>query len=131
MRHAAIIALLLGSLLPAAANAQEPSDVEKATLGEIAKCLIAGLPKDWRQAEMTVELASPSAESGEARYHFRRNLAGGEYETFAPCDFQAPARALVTLRKDQPAERAAWTSARFTLYSDGKFDLKYDYPKPQ
>jgi hypothetical protein len=93
MRHAAIIALLLGSLLPAAANAQEPSDAEKATLGEIAKCLIVGLPKDWRQAEMTVALASPSAESGEARYHFRRNLAGGEYETFAPCDFQAPARA--------------------------------------
>jgi hypothetical protein len=128
MRHLAIIAL---ALAPLAAAAQDASEAEKAALTEIAKCLVAGLPKDWRQAEMTVELATPNAEIGDARYHFRRNLAGGEYETFAPCDYQKPPRALVALRKNQPPDRAAWTSARFTLYSDGKFDLKYDYPKPQ
>ncbi len=120
-----ILALVLA---PLAASAQEASDAEKATLGEIAKCMVAGLPKDWREARMDIELPSPGASTGEVKYTFLRELAGGKFEIFSPCDKQAPARALVDLRKQQAPERAAWSSARFVLYRDGKFDLHYDYP---
>jgi hypothetical protein len=128
MRHLAIIAFLLG-LAPLAAFAQDASEAETAVLTDIAKCLLAGLPQDWRQAEMTIELPSPAAETGEVKYLMRRALAGGEFESFLPCDAQQPARALVDMRKIQPPARAAWTSARFVLQRDGKFDLKYEYPK--
>ncbi len=120
-----ILALVLA---PLSASAQGASDAEKATLGEIAKCMVAGLPKDWREARMDIELPSPGASSGEVKYTFMRELAGGAFETFRPCDQQSPARALVGLRQQQAPERAAWSSARFVLYRDGKFDLHYDYP---
>ncbi|MBV8031473.1 MAG: hypothetical protein JO035_08200 [Betaproteobacteria bacterium] len=125
-----LIAVLLGLLpfLPPPVFAQEATEAEKAALAEIAKCLVAGLPPDWRDAEMAVELPRQGSENGEVSYLFRRSLSGGEWETFTPCSRQAPARALVELRAQQPAERAAWTSARFTLHRDGTFDLHYDYP---
>jgi hypothetical protein len=125
-KHLAVAAL---ALAPLAAPAQDATEAEQAVLGEIAKCLVAGLPRDWRDAEMTVDLPQPGAESGEVKYVMRRALAGGEFETFLPCDNRQPARLLVEMRKLQPVERAAWKSARFVLHRDGKFDLKYDYPK--
>jgi hypothetical protein len=99
------MALLLASLT---AGAQEASEAEKATLTEIAKCLLAGLPRDWNQAEMTIDLPEPGAETGEVKYSMRRSLSAGEYETFVPCDPQKPANAFVDMRKLQPPERSGW-----------------------
>ncbi len=126
MRPFVILALVLAPLV---AFAQDASEAEKAVLSDIAKCLVAGLPSDWRDAEMTVELPAPGAKSGEVAYRVRRELSGGDFEPFLPCDERRPARALVDLREKQAPERAAWKSARFVLHRDGKFDLKYDYPK--
>jgi hypothetical protein len=132
MRHLAIIALL--AFAPAAASAQQPSgdgpsEDETRVLGGIAQCLVAGLPKDWRQAEMKIDLPKPGADGGDVSYLVTRQLAGGAAEPFQPCDTRKPARALVEMRKLQTPERAAWNVARFVIYRDGKFDLKYDYPK--
>jgi hypothetical protein len=128
MKHLIIIALLAAA--PLAARAQQASEEETRLLNEIAMCLAVGLPHDWRQAEMLVELKSPEAESGDVRYLMMRNLSGGQYETFLPCKERQPARDLVVeMRKLQPAEKRGWKGARFVLYRNGKFDLTLDYPK--
>jgi hypothetical protein len=133
MRHRAIItrlALALPLLLSAfPAQAQEASEQEKAVLTGIAQCLVAGLPQDWRQAEMNVILPAPGAVGGEVNYRMSRSLSG-DLEPFQPCDARKPAQALVEMRKLQPPEVASWNAARLVIHRDGKFDLKYDYPKP-
>ncbi len=119
---------VLFALAPLLAQAQQASEQETEALGKIAQCLAAGLPGDWAQAEMTVDLKKADAQEGEARYLVRRKLSGGQYEPFRPCDYKAPARAMTDLRKIQPPERAGWTSARLVMFPDGKFEVKYDYP---
>ncbi len=127
-RTALAAALLLAA--PLAVHAQTASEAETALLAEIATCLAAGLPQDWRRAEMIVELPKPGAASGTASYLMMRNLSGGQYETFVPCTEMQPARKLtVDLRKLQPADRRAWKGARFIVHNDGKFDLTLDYAK--
>jgi hypothetical protein len=128
MKRLLILALLLAA--PFAARAQQASEAETRLLREIAQCLAAGLPQDWQQAEMVVELKQPGAETGEARYLMRRKLSGGEFETFKPCDARkAPRMLVVEMRKLQPRERRGWKGARFVIHRDGKFDLTFDYPK--
>jgi hypothetical protein len=127
MKHLIIIALLL---VPFAARAQQASEPETKVLEQIAECLAKGLPRDWRQAEMLVELKSPEAETGDVRYVMMRNLSGGQYETFTPCDAREAARMLVVeMRKLQPADRRGWKGARFVIQRGGKFDLTLDYSK--
>jgi hypothetical protein len=128
MKHLIIIALLAAA--PFSVRAQQASEEETRLLNEIAQCLVVGLPHDWRQAEMLVELKSPEAETGEVRYLMMRNLSGGQYETFLPCNDRQPARDLVVeMRKLQPAEKRGWKGARFVAYRSGKFDLTLDYSK--
>lgn len=128
MKRLLIIALLLAA--PLAARGQQASEAETRLAQEIAKCLAAGLPQDWEQAEMTIELAKPGADTGEARYLMRRKLAGGEFESFKPCDTRkAPRMLAVEIRKLQPKDRRGWKGARFVIHRDGKFDLTFDYPK--
>jgi hypothetical protein len=117
------------ALVPLLARAQQASEEEIQALAPVAQCLAAGLPRDWAQAEMTIDLEAPNADHGDVRYVFRRALSGGEYQLFKPCDYQAPAKALLDLRKIQAPERGRWKSARFVIYPDGKFDLTFDYVK--
>jgi hypothetical protein len=128
MKRLLIVALLLAA--PLAARGQQASEAETRLVQEIAKCLAAGLPQDWEQAEMAVALEKPGADTGEARYLVRRKLSGGQFETFKPCDARKPPRMLVVeMRKLQPKERRGWKGARFVIHRDGKFDLTFDYPK--
>ena len=128
MKRLIIIALLAAA--PLAARAQQASEEETKLLHQIAECLAAGLPHDWRQAEMLVELKSAEAETGEARYLMMRNLSGGQLEPFRPCNERQAARDLVVeMRKLQPAEKRGWKGARFVVYRTGKFDLTFDYSK--
>lgn len=127
MKHAFIMCLI--GLAPLSTAAQDVSKEEMSVLAGIASCLLEGVPKDWREAEMNVVLPEPGSESGEATYLVMRNLSGGAVEPFAPCDVRSPAKALTDMRKLQSAERAGWKSARFQIFPDGKFGLKFDYPK--
>lgn len=132
MRRLLLTALLA---LPAVASAQsdakaKASEAQNRIVGEVAQCLQAGLPPNWRTAEMKVDLKSPGAETGEVRYLTRRALSGGQFEPFRPCDEKKAARMLLGLRKHQDAQRRGWTSARLTLRSDGTYDLTFEYPKP-
>ena len=128
MRRLLIMALLLGA--PLAGLAQKANEAQNRVLGEVAACLQAGLPPDWRSAEMVVDLKKPGAETGEVRYLMRRSLSGGQFEPFRPCDEKKAARALIEVRKTQAADRRNWTSARFVIRNDGTYDLTFDYPPP-
>jgi hypothetical protein len=116
--------------LPPGAGAQSASEAQTNVLQDIAQCLSKGLPPDWRQAEMFVTLGKPGDESGNARYTMIRNLSGGEVENFLPCSEHNPAKTFVgEMRKHQAKDKRGWTSARFIIYREGKFDLTFDYPK--
>ena len=122
-----VLAALL--LAPAAAVAETATEAQTRILQDIFKCLAAGLPADWREAEMFVTLKKPGDVNGEVRFTLIRKLSGGQVELFRPCSDRQPARELtVELRKLQPAERRGWTSARLTYQREGKFDLNFEYP---
>ena len=128
MKRLLLLAFLLA--LPFAAAAQDASEAQTKVLQEIGNCLSKGLPPDWRQAEMFVTLRKPGDETGSARYTMIRSLSGGEIETFLPCSERNPAKTFVMeVRKHQAKDKRGWTSARFTIYREGKFDLTFDYPK--
>lgn len=127
MRRFLIIAFLLGA--PAGALAQQATEAQDRLVAEVAACLQAGLPPDWRTAEMAVDLKKPGAETGDVRYLMRRSLSGGQFEPFRPCDEKKAARALLEVRKTQPAERRNWIGVRLVIRSDGTYDLTFDYPK--
>ena len=130
MKHAAIMSFLwLSALAPLTAGAQSASEQESKVIASITGCMLSGLPSDWREAEMNVILPAPGGDGGQVSYLFVRRLGGGAWEEFVPCDVRRPAEALADLRKLQTPERAAWKSARLQIYPDGRFELKYDYPK--
>jgi hypothetical protein len=130
MRHPAIIALLAAAAAaPSALRAQQPSDLQNDIVAAVSRCLIVGLPRDWHQAQVVIDLDAPGAASGEARYRFSRTLSRAELEPFTPCADADPAKALVEMRGLQEPERRGWKSMRFVLNREGKFDLTYDYPK--
>jgi hypothetical protein len=121
--------ILLAALAPATALAQQASRTEVDAMTEIAQCLAEGLPADWRQAHMIVELPEPGASSGNVQYLVARGEIKDKLEPFTPCDVGKPARALIDMRQSQPSERRGWTTARVVLNPDGSFELNYDFPK--
>jgi hypothetical protein len=128
MIRSLIVAALLA--LPSGAGAQSASEAPPKALQDIGDCLLKGLPPDWRQAEMFVTLRKPGDETGSARYTVIRSLSGGEIENFLPCSEANPAKTFVTeVRKHQAKDKRGWTSARFIIYREGRFDLTFDYPK--
>jgi hypothetical protein len=129
VRHALII--LLAAVAPAAALAQQASSAEVDAMSEIAECLAEGLPTDWRQAHMIVELPEPGATSGNVQYLVARGEIKDKLEPFTPCDVGKPARALIDMRQTQPSERRGWTTAHIVLNPDGSFELNYDFSRAQ
>jgi hypothetical protein len=126
MKRTAMIALLLAA---PAALAQTATEEQNRIVGEVAACMQEGLPPNWANAEMVLELNKPGAETGEVRFLTRCRLAGGAFEAFRPCDEKKAARTLLEIRKSQSPARRNWTSARLILRDDGTYDLSFEYPK--
>src|SRR5690349_21168490 len=99
MKHWLIIGLIAAA--PHAA-AQEASEAQTKVLTSVARCLLAGLPQDWYEAQVIVTLDRPGGDSGEGRYVFTRQLARADEVAFAPCDTMNPVKALVEMRGLQP-----------------------------
>ena len=132
MRALPIMLLLAASGALAQAPAKEAaSDEANRIVTTIAECLIQGLPDDWQQARMEINLEKPMDDTGAVRYHVLRG-EGAEPEAFTPCDPKEPPRAMIAMRKLQSEADRGWIGAQLTGLRDGRFRIRYGYPeKPQ
>jgi hypothetical protein len=133
MKHLAImLCLALGPAFafnPIRALAQSASLGETDAVARIAECIVQGPPENWLRLYMVIDLAQPGDETGKVRYLAVRASAPDAPVDYTPCDTRKPAMTLLEARKRQTPERKGWIGARLTLHNNGKFDLKYDYPK--
>jgi len=74
-----------------------------------------------------IELEQAGDPTGRVRY-FATDPSGA-HQPYVPCDVSKPALALLEARQELPEDRKGWTAARLVLFSNGKFELHYDYPK--
>ena len=107
------------------------AEIENRAVADIVDCMVTGLPEDWKQATMEVNLEKPGDETGSVRYVFSREEGGTPTESFQPCDVKKPAMTLIGLRKHQPAARQGWIGAQVTILRDGRFGIRYGFPKPK
>jgi hypothetical protein len=82
-----IVAIML-FLTAAVAVAQVPadkaaSDAENTAVENIVRCMVEGLPEDWEQATMEINLDKPLDETGAVRYRVLRR-SRPEAEAFTP-----------------------------------------------
>src|SRR5215510_3987345 len=108
-----------------AALAQEANANQMEAITEIFGCMAKGLPQDWVTAHMIVDLEKPGDSTGKVRYLVFRKDVADKPESFTPCDTDAPPRALIGLREQEPAERRGWTTARLVFERDGNFRFNY------
>jgi hypothetical protein len=104
-------------------------DAENRAVADIVDCLVAGLPEDWKQATMEINLEKPLDETGSVRYVFSREEGVAPTEPFQPCDVKKPARTLIELRRHQAPDRRGWIGAQMTVLRDGRFGIRYGFPK--
>jgi hypothetical protein len=119
---------LLAACAATSALAQQASAEDVDAVNRMFPCLAEGLPKDWQRLEVTVELDSPGAATGNVSYKFATTDAQPS-EDFRPCDPQQAANIMLDLRQKLAPERRGWVRARLALKRDGSFGLKYDYAK--
>jgi hypothetical protein len=119
--------LALAALLPLAAAAQPASKETVTAVSSVAECLAIGLPREWKELLVVVELPEPYAEKGAVRYQV--TLPDGTPQPFTPCDPTLPPTKLVELRDSQPTKDRGWYMLILTMKPDASFDLKYRYPQ--
>ena len=131
MRILLIILLLAASLgafaqIPAG---KEASEAENRAVITIVQCMVAGLPEDWQVAVMDVNLEKPFDETGGVRYRVARGESTEATEEFLPCDVIQPAKTLIEARNSQAEARRGWIGVRVTIFRDGRYAIRYGYPK--
>lgn len=132
MRVLGIVLLFAAAQVLAQTTEQRgASDTESHAVADIVDCLVAGLPETWKQATMEINLEKPLDETGSVRYVFSSEDGVAPSEPFQPCDVKKPAKMLIELRNQQPADRRGWIGAQFTVLRDGRFGIRYGYPKPK
>ena len=109
---------------------REAAEFENRAMAEIVDCLVQGLPEQWYRASMEINLEKPFDETGSVRYGFARSESEPPVEPFEPCDVKRPARTLIELRSRLPRERQGWIGAQVTVLRDGRFGIRYGFPKP-
>jgi hypothetical protein len=112
----------------AAATEPEGSSAER-VVQEIANCILAGAPQGWRTAGIEVnELDNDGKQRQfEARYFY--TAADGKPQELKPCDAREPAMNVYRLNSALAPDKRDWVKATLSFTSEGKFELKYDYPK--
>jgi hypothetical protein len=105
-------------------------EAENRAVADIVDCMVQGLPENWRQATMEINLEKPFDETGGVRYLFSSEEGVAPTQPFQPCDVKRPARTLIELRQSLPPARRGWIGAQVTVLRDGRFGIRYGYPKP-
>ena len=105
------------------------SEAEGRAVADIIDCMVQGLPENWRQATMEINLEKPFDETGSVRYVFTSQEDVAPTEPFTPCDVKRPARTVIELRNTLAPARRGWIGAQVTVLRDGRFGIRYGYPK--
>lgn len=115
---------------PGAAPAEEERSPDS-VIQEIANCVLEGLPQDWKFARVkVVELSHDGRERAfEAKYTYVG--PDGAEKPFTPCDLRLPGFYLYKLNGVLEPDKRNWKRATLVLSSEGKFDLNYEYDKPE
>lgn len=120
---------------PGAKAEQKPAVADKneriKAVQQIFACIAAGLPGDWRRAWAEIaELAADGRErSFEGKFYYLPQAEGAKPTDLVPCSAREVAERVYELNDFlDPAERQ-WKAATLVFTNDGKFELKYDYPK--
>ena len=106
------------------------SDGENRAVAEMVDCMVAGLPEGWYAAAMQINLDKPMDKTGAVRYLVSRDETVVPSEPFQPCDVKKPPRILLELRDSLPAGRRGWIGAEVRILRDGRWGIRYGYPKP-
>jgi hypothetical protein len=133
MRALAILLLFGSSLLPAAAQdrvERGASESETRAVADMVDCLVAGLPEDWYAASMQINLDKPMDKTGAVRYLMSRDEQIAPAEPFQPCDVKKPPQLLLGLRDSLPKDKRGWIGAEVRILRDGRYGIRYGYPKP-
>lgn len=110
---------------PAAAPAStiKPDEVVQ----NIARCMLATAPQDWRSATLEIKETGNSGRERAFEANYTWTDAAGKVQPLAPCNPQEPAVNLYRLNETLSPEKRQWTRAVLTVTKEGKFDIKYDY----
>jgi hypothetical protein len=127
----AIGILLVFAATQALAQGQDATDAERRTVGDIVDCMVQGLPEDWKIAAMEINLEKPMDQTGGVRYSMSRQDNTPPSEPFEPCDVKRPARLLIELRSSLVPAQRGWIGAEVRVLRDGRFGIRYGYPKPK
>jgi hypothetical protein len=109
---------------------REAADFETRAMADIVGCMVQGLPDEWYRATMEINLDKPFDETGSVRYGFARREDEPPVEPFQPCDVKRPARTFIELRSRLPSDKQGWIGAQITVLRDGRFGIRYGFPKP-
>jgi hypothetical protein len=112
-----------------AAENRGASEAESRAVADIIDCMVQGLPDSWRQATMEINLEKPFDETGSVRYVFTSQEDTTPTEPFTPCDVKRPARTVIELRNTLAPARRGWIGAQVSVLRDGRFGIRYGYPK--
>ncbi|MBK8065770.1 MAG: hypothetical protein IPK29_18555 [Betaproteobacteria bacterium] len=106
----------------------EGSSAEK-VVQEIANCVLSGAPQGWRTAG--VEVNELDNDGKERKFEARYFVVGadGVRKDLVPCDAREPAMNVYRLNSALEPDKRDWIKATLSFSSEGKFELKYDYPK--
>ncbi len=94
---------------------------------EIANCVLAGLPPDWKLAQVEVREIGRSDTQREFEAFYSFKDAAGKSAAFTPCDQREPALNVYKLNGALEPAKRNWARATLVLSSEGKFELSYDY----
>jgi hypothetical protein len=131
MRALAIVLVFAAAQVLAQETEQRgAADFETRAMTDIVDCMVQGLPEEWYRATMEINLDKPFDETGSVRYGFATREDEPPTKPFQPCDVKRPARALIDARSHLPPERQGWIGAQVTVLRDGRFGIRYGYPKP-
>ena len=113
---------------PKPAAQPEGSSADK-VVQEIANCILAGAPQGWRTAGVEVNELENDGKQRQFEARYFHTGADGKRVELVPCDAREPALNVYRLNSALDPDKRDWVRATLSFTSEGKFELKYDYPK--
>jgi hypothetical protein len=114
---------------PAPAKPRAP---DAKLIERIFACLAPGLPQDWDKTWIVVTdlgAAQGKERQFEAQFFFTTPSGDDKGEPLTPCNSKGLALQVHDMNDLLAPEKRNWRKAQLLITSEGRFELKYDYPQ--